>query len=217
MKMKVLSESNQLTEWLINALFDWVTAHGESYTSIRGFLLHSSWEYSQDILWVSFVMEKNCRSIHNVSLTVVELKKEDSSKSLIGDTIKAYLKSTADIIFGSKDPESLLLSVINLAWLKPIFSLQNHIHCLSDWSSQKVSFKARKLCSDSISNFFALLSNFLVLSPDLVCLFLTHCFFDLYKEWINNLFEYLLCVLPMFPASILRVICLSGSHWSLEI
>ena len=139
--MKILSKADKLTQRLINALFKVNIAHSKRDTSIGCFFGHCTWENSCYIFGISFIMEKNLRCICHISFAIIELKQKYSCKRLIGDAIKVDLKSTADIRIASKYPESLIFSVVNLARLESIFSLQDHIHCLSNWSTEEIPFE----------------------------------------------------------------------------
>lgn len=153
----------------------------KSDTSIRCSVFHAVWEKSQHVFWGCFVMVGDSWAVHNRFFASIQLKKEYSGESLICFIIKLDLKGHSDILGGSKHPEFLILSIIDLTWLKISFLVKHTFHRLSYWCREEVSLKLSKFGRNFIANLISFLSYNLVLCSDLLSLLLTHGLFDLYK------------------------------------
>jgi len=124
-------------------------------------------------------MIQHLGSIYNIPFTIVELKQKDSSQRLIRSAIEVDLKSTADILVATENPKSFILSVVDLTLLEAILALKDHLHSLSNWRTEKISFELGKFSGYLICNLLSGLSNFFISGSNLIGFLLTHGLFDL--------------------------------------
>lgn len=123
-EMHVLSETYELGEWLLKlAILNMVLTHGKSHTTVGGSIFHGSWEDTIYIFGELFVMIHYDWGILYLSFTVVEFEEEDSCKGLISLTFEVNLISDTNIFSGTKNPHSLVFSIVNLACLEGTFGL----------------------------------------------------------------------------------------------
>ena len=131
------------------------------------------------------VVISHCWGVCNITLAIVHLEEENSSKLLVFYVLNVHLESLVDFVCRWEDPEALILSVVNLAGLWWGGLVLQCLECSPDWRTHQVSLEARKFICYYIGFVFSLFPDFFIIGSHFVGLFFTHVLFDLYKSRIK--------------------------------